>query len=103
MLLIAPRSLPRSNASSRRATRPLVGNTGYRRFLASSSGDRFIIDHAKAAEDTKFDGVFVLRTNTDLTRRHDDVVHVRPPRGRRRAGVVRLQIHQNIVGLLKMS
>src|SRR3954465_7553001 len=50
----------------KKGDKALVGNTGYRRFLASSSEDRFTIDHAKAAEDAKFDGVFVLRTNTDL-------------------------------------
>src|SRR5206468_7439113 len=50
----------------KKGDKALVGNTGYRRFLASTSEDRFTIDHAKAAEDAKFDGVFVLRTNTDL-------------------------------------
>ena len=38
----------------------LVGNKGYRRFLATPSDDHFAIDRAKAEEDAKFDGVFVL-------------------------------------------
>ena len=44
----------------------LVGNTGYRRYLKTISDDHFAIDLDKIAEDNKFDGIFVLRTNTDL-------------------------------------
>jgi transposase len=44
----------------------LVGNSGYRRFLKTTGTGHFAIDRAKAEEDTKFDGVFVLRTNTEL-------------------------------------
>jgi hypothetical protein len=46
----------------------LVGNTGYRRFLKTIGDDHFAIDRTKAEEDARFDGVFVLRTNTDPTR-----------------------------------
>jgi len=45
----------------------LVGNAGYRRFLADPKGDGFTIDPAKVEADAHFDGVFVLRTNTKLT------------------------------------
>ena len=44
----------------------LVANKGYRRFLKSLGKDHFAIDHAKAEEDARFDGIFVLRANTDL-------------------------------------
>jgi hypothetical protein len=44
----------------------LVGNTGFRRFLKTGGHGHFAIDPAKAEEDARFDGVFVLRTNTDL-------------------------------------
>jgi hypothetical protein len=44
----------------------LVGNTGYRRYLKTISEDHFTIDRDKVEEEKKFDGVFVLRTNTDL-------------------------------------
>jgi transposase len=44
----------------------LVGNTGYRRYLKTISDQHFAIDADKIAEDNKFDGIFVLRTNTDL-------------------------------------
>jgi hypothetical protein len=44
----------------------LVGNTGYRRYLKTISQDHFGIDPDKVEEDKKFDGIFVLRTNTDL-------------------------------------
>jgi transposase len=50
----------------RRGDKALVGNTGYRRFLKTVGKDHFAIDRAKAAEDARFDGIFVLRTNTDL-------------------------------------
>src|SRR5437660_7388533 len=49
-----------------RGNKALIGNTGYRRFLQTISEDHFAIDRAKIEEDEKFDGVFVLRTNTDL-------------------------------------
>jgi hypothetical protein len=44
----------------------LVGNTGFRRYLKAIRDDHFAIDLAKVEEDKKFDGIFVLRTNTDL-------------------------------------
>jgi hypothetical protein len=44
----------------------LVGNTGYRRFLKTEGEGHFAVDSGKAEEDARFDGVFVLRTNTDL-------------------------------------
>ena len=45
----------------------LVGNGGYRRFLADRTGEGFTIDPAKVEADARFDGLFVLRTNTRLT------------------------------------
>ena len=51
----------------KKGDKSLVGNKGYRRFLATRGDDHFAIDCAKAEEDAKFDGVFVLRTNADLT------------------------------------
>jgi hypothetical protein len=44
----------------------LVGNTGFRRFLKTEGAGHFAIDQARAEQDTRFDGVFVLCTNTDL-------------------------------------
>jgi len=44
----------------------LIGNTGYRRYLKTSHKDHFTIDRAKVEDDAKFDGIFVLRTNTEL-------------------------------------
>ena len=51
----------------RRGDKALVGNTGYRRFLKTVGDGHFAIDRSKAEEDARFDGVFVLRTNTDLS------------------------------------
>jgi len=44
----------------------LVGNTGFRRYLKTISDEHFAIDLDKVEEEKKFDGIFVLRTNTDL-------------------------------------
>ena len=49
-----------------RGDKALVGNTGFRRFLKTEGHGHFAIDPAKAEQDASFDGVFVLRTNTDL-------------------------------------
>ena len=51
----------------KKGDKTLVGNKGYRRFLATPDDDHFVIDRAKAEEDAKFDGIFVLRTNADLS------------------------------------
>jgi transposase len=44
----------------------LIGNTGFRRYLRTISEEHFAIDPDKIKEERKFDGIFVLRTNTDL-------------------------------------
>jgi hypothetical protein len=49
-----------------RGDKALIGNTGYRRYLKTISKDHFSIDQAKVEDDARFDGIFVLRTNTDL-------------------------------------
>jgi hypothetical protein len=44
----------------------LVGNAGYKRFLATPRRGHFEIDAARVAEDARFDGFYVLRTNSTL-------------------------------------
>ena len=51
----------------KKGDKSLVGNKGYRRYLANPEADGFSIDRAKVEEDAKFDGVFVLRTNSNLS------------------------------------
>ena len=51
----------------KKGDKSLVGNKGYRRFLANPEGGGFSIDRAKVEEDAKFDGMFVLRTNASLS------------------------------------
>jgi len=63
--LVGSRRSDASPAASRN-TVPAKGNTGYRRFLATVGDKHFAINRAKVEEDAKFDGVFVLCTNTDL-------------------------------------
>lgn len=43
----------------------LVGNKGYRRYL-KTRGESFTIDEKKVTEDARYDGKWVLRTNTSL-------------------------------------
>src|SRR6266851_1837521 len=45
----------------------LVGNSGFRRYLKTVSAEHFAVDETRVAEDARFDGLFVLRTNTKLT------------------------------------
>jgi Transposase DDE domain len=49
-----------------KGAKALVGNTGFRRYLKTISEEHFAIDPDKIEEEQKFDGIFVLRTNTDL-------------------------------------
>jgi hypothetical protein len=44
----------------------LVGNKGYRKYLKAAKGGAFAIDEAKVERDARFDGKWVLRTDTDL-------------------------------------
>jgi len=55
----------------------LVGNKGYRKYL-SSKGDSFEIDYAKAQEEARYDGKWVLKTNTSWTT--EDVALTYKPR-----------------------
>ena len=50
----------------RQGAKSLVGNKGYRRYLKVDGRDRFQIDQAKVEEEARYDGLFVLRTNTEL-------------------------------------
>lgn len=50
----------------KRGDKALVGNTGYRRFLKTSGDGRFAVDRDRVEQDARFDGIFVLRTNTEL-------------------------------------
>ena len=50
----------------RTGEKSLVGNKGYRRYLSSTGADHFQIDEAKIQEEARYDGKWVLRTNTDL-------------------------------------
>ena len=43
----------------------LVGNKGLRRFLKTERGSHFAIDDKLVATDERYDGLFVLRTDTD--------------------------------------
>ena len=44
----------------------LVGNVGYRRFLATPREGHFEVDPKRVADDARLDGLYVLRTNSKL-------------------------------------
>jgi len=50
----------------RRGDKSLVGNKGYRRFLKLEGDKHFVVDEAKIEEEARYDGTWVLRTNTEL-------------------------------------
>ena len=43
-----------------------MGNKGYRRYLKVEGAGHFAVDEAKIAEEARYDGTWVLRTNTEL-------------------------------------
>jgi transposase len=44
----------------------LVGNKGYRKFLSATGKNAFQVDEAKVKADARFDGKWVLQTDTEL-------------------------------------
>ena len=50
-----------------RGDKALIGNSAYRRFLKSTAKKVFEIDPGKVADEARFDGIFVLRTNAQIT------------------------------------
>jgi len=44
----------------------LIGNKGYRRYLSVKGGGHFEVDEKKVQEDARYDGKWVLTTDTDL-------------------------------------
>src|SRR5215831_4954554 len=50
-----------------RGDKSLVGNKGYRRFLKVEGEGHFVVDEAKLEQEARYDGTWVLRTNTELS------------------------------------
>jgi hypothetical protein len=51
----------------RQGDKSLIGNKGYRRYLKVEGDSHFVVDEAKLEEEAKYDGTWVLRTNTELS------------------------------------
>jgi Transposase DDE domain len=51
----------------KRGDKALIGNSAYRRFLRPTAKHVFEIDPGKVADEARFDGIFVLRTNARIT------------------------------------
>lgn len=51
-----------------RGDKSLIGNNGFRRFVIGS-GQRWRLNEAKVAEEARYDGKWILRTNTELSAR----------------------------------
>jgi hypothetical protein len=58
----------------RRGDKSLVGNKGYRRYLKLEGGGHFVIDEKQVDAEERYDGIWVLRTNTDYNL--ETVAHV---------------------------
>src|ERR1700674_3586938 len=52
--------------SLRGGDKALVGNSAYRRYLKTPDEGHFEIDEKRVAEDARYDGLYVLRTNMRL-------------------------------------
>jgi transposase len=50
----------------KRGEKSLVGNKGYRKYLALTGRERFTIDEKKIKAESRYDGKWVLRTNMNL-------------------------------------
>lgn len=50
----------------KRGPKSLIGNKGYRKYLRQTKQDVFVIDQQKVKSESRFDGKWVLRTDTDL-------------------------------------
>ena len=50
----------------KRGSKSLIGNKGYRKYLRQTKRDAFVIDRRKVKSESRFDGKWVLRTDTDL-------------------------------------
>jgi len=50
----------------KRGDKALIGNKAYRRYLRATAKDAFEIDLGKLAEEARYDGIFVLRTNAKI-------------------------------------
>jgi transposase len=58
----------------RQGDKSLVGNKGYRRYLKVEGGGHFAIDEKQVKAEQRYDGIWVLRTNTDYNA--ETVAHV---------------------------
>lgn len=54
-------------AKLKQGDKSLVGNSAYRRYLKTPDQQHFNIDEARVAEDARYDGLYVLRSNTQLS------------------------------------
>ena len=53
-------------AKLKQGDKSLVGNSAYRCYLRTPDEQHFIIDEARIADEARYDGLYVLRTNTRL-------------------------------------
>ena len=58
----------------RRGDKSLIGNKGYRRYLKLAGRGHFVIDEKQLKAEQRYDGIWVLRTNTDYNA--ETVAHV---------------------------
>jgi hypothetical protein len=54
-------------AKLKQGDKSLVGNSAYRRYLKTPDQQHFAIDESRVAEEARYDGLYVLRTNTQMS------------------------------------
>lgn len=59
--------LEKLESQLRQGAKSLIGNKGYRKYLRQTTRGAFAIDPAKVKSEARFDGKWVLRTNTTLS------------------------------------
>jgi hypothetical protein len=74
-------------AELRNGDKSLVGNKGYRRYLKVEGSGHFVIDEKQVKAEERYDGIWVLRTNTVYNA--ETVAHVYKRCGRSRTLFVR--------------
>ena len=60
-------TLAKLDKALRQGDKALVGNKGFRRFLKTADNNHFTIDPERVAAAAKFDGLYVIRTNAQIS------------------------------------
>ena len=80
-------------AALKAGDKQLIGNRGYRKYV-QTTGRRFALDEDKIQAEARFDGKWVLTTNTDLSAREHESTQQLTRRGRFRFSASKLLLRE---------